>query len=480
MMRIYCDSNIYRYLNSAHPSHSAELLNLFEILKDKILFTFSDSHLDDLKDSVKEYAEKDLGLMGTYVKDNYFLHDLIKDKGTGPYLATPLEAFQGKDYDAYNKTLENPFDIDSLLSGLDEFPEGKLMKDLLKTYYQLPIGALSGNLDTVTVDEKNKSLFDKLMPNYSPKMSLQDFMNGMWPYSKTLLQDKREFTQFRQQIASYMNKDDFSFENWGMAFNELLKQSPLGKSYLEVIENMLTENQKKDLYQKFNYAYTMLETYNITQERKKKGIKKFNMQSLNNDALHAWYASFSDYLVTDDKGLQVKANIVYRLLGLPTKVLSSKDLVNHRTLLLGQEETLQSFLLSLNHDLKHSMQLYERKDPFKNETVNTYKTGHNYFNYFNRLQVITSDVYTFIALYCDRESHASFMMYREIEILVDKLNGMLGEDMDKRGAYSMNENDKYERDEYIREWYVNSMKFRLLTASKAWGSTICLGIDFKD
>ena len=46
-----------------------------------------------------------------------------------------------------------------------------------------------------------------------------------------------------------MNKDDFSFENWGMAFNELLKQSPLGKSYLEVIENMLTENQKKDLYQ---------------------------------------------------------------------------------------------------------------------------------------------------------------------------------------------------------------------------------------
>ena len=85
-------------------------------MKDKILFTFfSDAHLDDLKDSVKEYAEKDLGLMGTYVKDNYFLHDLIKDKGTGPYLVTPLEAFQGKDYDAYNKTLENPFDIDSLL-----------------------------------------------------------------------------------------------------------------------------------------------------------------------------------------------------------------------------------------------------------------------------------------------------------------------------------------------------------------------------
>lgn len=354
------------------------------------------------------------------------------------------------------------------------------MKNLLKTYYEIPIGALSGNFDKTTIDQKNKPLFDKLMPNYNPMMKLQDFMNGMWPYSKSLLHDKKEFTLFRKQIASYLNKDDYSFENWGMEFNERFRGSLLGKSYMEMIENMLTENQKKDLYQKFNYAYTMLETYNITQERKKKGLKKFNMQSLNTDAHHAWYASFSDYFVTDDKGLQVKANIVYQLFGLPVKVLSSKDLISHRTLLLGQEETLQSFLTSLKHDLKHSMQLFERKDPFKNEIVNTYKTGHSYFNYFNRFQVIQSDGYTFIALYCDRESHASFMMYREIELLVGKLIAMLGKDADERGVYQMNENDKYQNDEYIRQWYVNGMKFRLLTASKAWGSTICLGVDFTE
>jgi hypothetical protein len=149
-------------------------------------------------------------------------------------------------------------------------------------------------------------------------------------------------------------------------------------------------------------------------------------------------------------------------------------------LLLGQEETLQSFLTSLNHDLKHSIQLYERKDPFKNEMVNTFKTGHSYFNYFNRLQLIQSDGYTFMALYCDRESHASFMMYREIEVLVGKLITMLGKDADQRGVYQMDENDMYQNDEYIRQWYLNGMKFRLLTASKAWGSTICLGIEMLD
>lgn len=478
MLRIYCDSNIYRYLNTNHPSHNPELLDVFELLRGKMLFTFSDAHLDDLKDSPLALAEIDLKLMGEYTKDNYFLHDFVRDKATGPYLATPLEAFKSKDYDAYHKTLENPFNLDSLLGDLDDFPEGKLLKQLLKSVYDVPIGAFMKEHNAGVTDEKGRALMDKMIPGYTPLMSLNEFMTGMWPYSKSLLEDKKEFTELRRYIASYINRDEYSFENWGMGFTERFKQSTLGKSYLDMIDGMLTDNQKKDLYQRFNYGYNMLETYNITQERKGKAIKKFNMQSMNTDALHAWYASFSDYLVTDDKGLQVKASIVYRLLGLPVKVLSSKDLINYKTLLLGQEETLQTFLTSLQHDLKHSMQLFERNDPFKNESVNTFKPGHPYFNYFNRYQVIRSDNSQFIAFYCDRNSHASFMMYREIELLVSKLNLMLGTDVDNRGDYKMEENSKYKEDDYIRKWSIGDMRFRLLTASKSWGSTICLGLEF--
>lgn len=478
MIRVYCDSNIYRYLKPEHPSFNKELLDLFEILKDKMLFTFSDAHLDDLKDAEVKYTEADLLLMGRYVKDNYFMHDFIKNKATSPYLATPLIAFKDKDYAAYNKALENPFDLDSLLGNMDDFPEGKLLKDMMKSMFNMPIGTLTGNYVTPDIGAEGKEFINKMIPSYNPLMSLQDFMNSMWPYSKSLLQDKREFTELRRYIGSYMKREDYSFEKWGMAFNEKFGNSQLGKSYLEMVENMLTDKQKNDQYQKFIHAYTMLETYGITQERKGKAIKKFNMQSLHTDAHHAWYASFSDYLVTDDKGLQVKANIVYHLLGLPVKVLSSQDFVNNKTLLLGQEETIHNFLTSLNHDLKHSMQLSQRNNPFKNEMVNTYKTGHNYFNYFNRFQVIQSGEALFIALYCDRNSHASFMMYREIELLVGKLNIMLGSDTDLRGNYEMSENDKYGQDEYIREWRLGDMKFRLLTSSKNWGSTVCLGIDF--
>ncbi|WP_143019725.1 hypothetical protein [Niabella drilacis] len=467
-------------MNTKHPGYNQELLNAFDALNDKMLFTFSDAHLDDLKDSKPEYIEADLLLMGNYVKDNYFLHDLIRDKATGPYLATPIQAFKGKDYDAYRKTFENPFDIDALLNDLDDFPEGKLAKQLLKGLLDIPIGAIASQHNFAAMDEKSIALFNKMIPGYNPQMSMNEFINSIWPYSKSLLEDKKEFTELRRFVSSYMNRDDYSFENWGMAFDERIKKSTLGKSYLELIDSILSDNQKKDLYQRFNYAYNMLETFNITQERSGKSIKKFNMNSLNTDALHAWYASFSDYLVTDDKGLQVKAFIVYQLLGLPVKVLSSKDFINYRTLLLGQEETLQTFIKSIQHDLKHSMQLYDRNDPFKNESVKTFKPGHPYFNYFNRFQIIHSEEISFIAFYCDRNSHASFMMYREIELLVAKLNRMLGIDIDGRGEYKMEENDKYNDDEYIRKWIFGNMHFRLLTASKSWGNTICLGFEILD
>ncbi len=464
MIRIYCDSNIYRYLNLKHPSFNIKLLEAFEALKDKMLFTFSDAHLHDLKDTPKHYAEADLLLMGDYVKDNYFMHDFITDKKTGPYLATPIEAFSSKNYAAYNQVLNNLFNIDGLLGGLDDFEEGRLLKGMIKSFFNMPIMALGATMEPEKMDSKTKDWFEKFSPNYSPMMSLETFMNDMWPYSKNLLKDKKEVAELRRYISSYMNRNEYSFERWGIEFNEKLKSSKIGKSFIEMIEGMLTGDQKKDLYQKFNYAYTLLEMYNITQER-----KKFNLESLNTDALHSWYASFSDYLVTNDKGLQIKASIVYQLLGLPTKVLSLQDFINLKSILLGQEETYERFSAAFSYDFEHSFQLYNKEDLFKEEKVITYKTTHPYFNYFNRFQTIQSKESTICAFYCDRESHADFFMYREIELIVNKMIDMLGIDDDNRGRYDFTEKENYESDEKIRRWSKGDIKFTLLTSSKSWG-----------
>lgn len=478
MIRVYCDSNIYRYLNPKHPSFNLGLLDVFESLKDKMLFTYSDAHLDDLKNSPKNYAESDLLLMGNYVKDNYFMHDLVEKKQTGPYLATPIEAFNNKNYDTYNEVLNNnPFDTDSLFAGLGDFEGGDLIKSLMKSFLDLPLMLAGNTLEPEKMTKEDREWFYKMSPNYKPTISIGDFMKDTWPYVHTLLKDKKEVAKLRRHIRSYLKSDDISFLNWGIEFNERLKSSPIGKSFIEMIEGMVTDNEKDNMYKKFNYYYTMLEMYNITEERTKNGIKKFNLESLSTDALHAWYASFSDYLVTNDKGLQIKASIVYNLLGFPTKVLSLSDFINQKSILLGQEETSERFSAAFIYDLKHSFQMYRTENLFNEETVTTYKTTHPYFNYFNRFQIIRSKESSLYVFYCERESHANFFMYREIELIVNKLIDMFGIDEDNKGGYDFNKAEGDDSSGIIRRWKNDRIKYTLMKSSKSWGNFLCLCLE---
>lgn len=465
MIRIYCDSNIYRYLKPEHPSYSHALLDVFEALKDKMLFTFSDAHLDDLKDSKPEYALKDLELMGRYVKDNYFMHDLISKKRTGPYLATPLEAFKAKDYDAYHATLEgNPFNLDKLFPDQqdDEFGLYKLLQQSMQLLYSMPISAVAPAIETDKIQGAHKEWFDKILPGYNPMMTMGELMNSVWPHSKTLLDDSKEMTAFRRYIGDYFDRDEYSFEKFGMGFNEQLKQTSLGKTFVELVDSILTENDKKDPYQKFNRYYTFLEMYNITQEKQgnTNKLKKFDYQSLNNDALHAWYASFSDYLVTDDKGLQVKAAITYQLLGLPTKILSSSDFIHMKTVLIGQEETEESLQKALIHDLNNAFVMHNRKT--LDAVAQTYKTSHAYFNYANRLQVIFwNNNERHVVLYCERCSHADFFMYRELETIVQKLLDLFGMDDEGKGFFGLDKIAEVKWDTPLRTWSFTDRKISI-------------------
>lgn len=469
MLRIYCDSNVYRYLKPGHPSYSHDLLELFEALKDKMIFTFSDAHLDDLKDSIREYAVEDLELMGRYTRDNYFMHDLVKEKRTSPYLATPLEAFNGKDYKAYNAILQgNPFDLDKMFPDDpdDEFGFNKLIRESMKTLYNMPIGALAP-VDTANMQGTHKEWFEKIVPDYHPVMSMGDMMNSVWPFSKALLENSKEMTSLRRYIGEYLNRDEYSFDKFGMGFNERLKDTAIGKTFTELLDSILTDNDKKDPYQKFNRIYTFLELYNITQEKKGSSnkLKQFDFQSLNNDALHAWYASFSDYLVTDDKGLQVKAAICYQLLGLPTKILSSQDFLNMKTILLGQEETMTTLTDGLLYDIEHAMLLYNHNTA--DAVVNTYKSGHPYFNYANRFQIVQGSRDSEIVLYCDRQSHADFFMYREMETLVDKMIALLGMDDQGKGTFGIGKKDEIDWDHPLRTWSLGNRRFSIGLSEKA-------------
>jgi hypothetical protein len=452
MNRVYFDSNVFQLLKLSHPGHKTDLLTVVNALKDKFVLCFSDAHLDDLKRSQKHYRDQDLSFMEQYVNYNYYAYEHVNKPGFRHYLSTPKEAFDRRNYEAAEKIVANPFDLKLLIEGLDDMPEMQPLVTLFDTVMNMPISALGPTVDVSAMDETNKYWMDKVFPGYSSDMSIKDMMTSITPFGIGMLEDEKKVTELRRHISDYMDSNDYSFAKWGMGFNEAFRNTALGKTFLEVIDNMLLDSQKNNIYLRFSYAYSLLEMYNVTQERKSRGgLKKFNYESLTTDALHAYFASFCDYLITDDKGLQVKAHIMYELLGFSTKVLSTQDFINSKTLLTGQEETFNSFLDSLVYDLEKSFQIGQKQDISNGTSIKTYKTSHHYFNYFNRLNRISGSGNITLVLYCERSGEGNFIMSSEVELLVKKTISVLGIDDANKGFYDPKiEGNKL--NDYIRRW----------------------------
>ena len=481
MLRAYCDSNVFRMLVPTHPSHTAELHSVFESLKDKLLFCFSEAHMDDLKNSKDEFRRKDLAFMRQYVRDNYLAYDPIIDKALKYWLTEPQEAFDNIDYAGAKTAIATPFDLTALTKDMEDMPGVKAMVKLLDNLLDMPIVGLTPTIDAFIMDSKSKAMMDKMIPGYRPTMSIRELMNGILPFGIALLEDDKQVTELRNYIGEYLDREVYSFDKWGLDFNERFKTSTFGKTFLQTIEFMLTDKQKDDFYLRFSYTYTGLEILNITREKKSggRGTKKFNFDSLHTDGLHAYYGSFCDYLVTDDKGLQVKANIVYQLFGFRTKVLSTKDFINLKTQLLGQEETYEKLIDTLKFDVNHSLQLREAADIATGTKFKTYKTSHTYFNYFNRMQTI-DDPETGIVLYCERgPSQRNSIMYREIELLVNKMVDTFGLDDKKFGFYNLSESNKMDKEHTIRGWTKGPIAFTFKKMhNESMGLLLCLFIDF--
>jgi hypothetical protein len=473
MFRIYCDNNIYQYLKKSHPKFNCGLQETLNALRDKFLFVFSDAHLDDLRNSTNEQLTKeDLLRIESYCLNNYFSYDHIGTKSLKILLGTPEDAFKRKYGDA--KPL-GKLDLNNLFEEDEDDPLLKSINGFIKSLLSLPISFFGQPMDLSNADVKTKELFDKMLPGYSPNMTMNEFMNGAIPYGESLLNDKKEFTELRKLLSDYVDSNDYSFSNWGMKFDQKLKESLFGKSFLEILELSLTEEQKNNAQYSFNFAYSLLEIYGIAQERTNSGLKKFTYDSMDRDASHAFFASYCDYLVTDDRGLQVKASILYNLFGIKTEVLSTQDFINKRSVFLANEETHDSFFKSLDYDLKHSLQLFEGKSLDSGITYQELKVSHSYFNYFNRLQVLSVSNAHYL-LYCYRGVQGGIYIYRELIILSEKMIASFGSDDDDKGIVTLDEAETVNDNESIRSWSIYNIILKLLIVKTQSGKHIVLSI----
>lgn len=122
-------------------------------------------------------------------------------------------------------------------------------------------------------------------------------------------------------------------------------------------------------------------------------------------------------MVTDDKGLAAKAYITYKFFEIQTKIFTTEEFLNNRTIFLQQEENdLKTFFKTLDYELKNSLVLRNNTNSsIENDMI--LKNHHKFFNYFNRI----SNSKGSLKLYCQRHLNANFIMFREAKLLTDKL-----------------------------------------------------------
>lgn len=462
MLRIYCDKNIFANIKESKSNFNSQLKSLMDELKDKMIFTYSEAHHSDLANSDQKYWDEDLELMSQYVKDHYFEYDVQK-KNTECFLAEPKSSFYNIDFDARKNTIQSVTDLfDEVLEPMeDESPEMIIARNLLNNLLNLPMP----NLIPETADPKQKEYLKKFLPD-SENLTMRGMMNHMLTAGTKLLNDRTEVIEMKKMVKEYVSSEKYSFEIWKDKFDEKFKESFGDKSFTEMMETVFANNTAYNEYEKFGLFFNSLELYNVTKDKPLR--KTQNLQSITTDANHAWYASFSDFLVTDDKGMLAKTYITYKYFGIKTEILDTKSFVSRKSLFLQQEEKeTNQFFDSLNYEIRNSLILRSSKDQSLQQTV-VIKNQHKFFNYFNRISVKNG----YVILYCQRHKNANFVMYRELELLVNKTVALFGNDADGKGYYDFDAEDSSA--DILRHWLFS--KFELTLGSAENNGGVCLSL----
>ncbi len=151
--------------------------------------------------------------------------------------------------------------------------------------------------------------------------------------------------------------------------------------------------------------------------------------------MHSYYAQFCDFLVTEDTGLKQKSSILYKHFNASTQILTVDDfLLAVDSIGSNTENGLLDFFNNLANDIGESPIV--NTDSEESPSVFAIVPQHKYFNFFDLLEVVNlSDEGFYIFLSKVRINHLSGAIFRERQLIIDKMLMLFGKDLYKGTSF---------------------------------------------
>lgn len=431
MIRIYLDWDV---ISKYKKDEFKEIREFILQHKDYLQFPYTPTHFKDL---MKSYTpdnacfEQDLQNLD-YLSENHYM----------AWGQNGLEVLfqQVHEYFEYVKQQEDIFsmmDIDNAISIFDnnEIGIGKignLLKTMLK---QMPTG--------IDVNDESRELLQKMFPNLGNNSSMWDLMKGIAPFSKQLLTNGNYYKDLRKSINDKGFKLEQNSGNWIeeqviKKIDDFLQAQTTKLTFRECVNTCF--QHKKEPVNKFEYftsAYLLLDMIGYKSDALKKPIN--NMQNIQNDSEHSFYAAHCDYFVVIDKKLAIKAKVLFREFNIPTKVISPSEFIYE---IKSKIHVVKDDFISEVYQFLSAGEYLEFTPKGDDMSADSYafKLPLFYFNFFNYviLQKYENNAvaFTFRKVF---KNYSSFVYYTESEIVIERINKYFGYDNDE--AYKKNKKE---------------------------------------
>ena len=316
MLKIYLDWNIITHLKSDGDDNK-EILDALQEYKKFFVYPYSIAHLHDLYsgDSSNPGYTKDLEMIGELCGTHLLEYSYETDCAY-PYKCTPKE---------YLERNSNALQLFS--SGFTEEAFQKLF----------------GKWGVDVTKTMNKMAKEKVPPIEFPFLNAQirntkEALIAVMRLGERFAKDKKMPRMVERYVKEATGKQywDIKNSNSDNIFHVIDKitLTQVGKPFAEIVKDY---QKQKNEYMFFTSLYLALNTTGFSSDKNR------NILNIYTDAEHAYYASKCDVFVTDDSNLKEKAQAIYNLMGIHTKVIEKKQFVNMMEEEVGLEFDLEHF-----------------------------------------------------------------------------------------------------------------------------------------